>query len=310
MSDDGPDLLADFDSYGDASDSMSSANEELTAAAGGSGSEQAEAGQAMQGSPFTAEAGQALDKIHGTLDDGLNAAKEVTGADADDLTTAGKTLKAADDSVAANARDIPVTEPTGGEATPSGRIARLLSGSGDDVPDPGSDGTDEQPEPPAQTEPQGQTEPPDQPKTPERTQPSGQPDPDATPRGHPARIRPKDDAATTRSLQRENESANTLARRGYDIEQRPGVPGTKKPDYRIEGQIFDNYAPSTGDPRNIASNIKIKVDTGQTDRIILNMADSPVSLGQMSAQLHDWPIAGLKEVIAIDAQGNIVHLYP
>jgi Contact-dependent growth inhibition CdiA C-terminal domain len=123
-------------------------------------------------------------------------------------------------------------------------------------------------------------------------------------------IRPNDDAATTRSLQRENESASILARVGYDIEQNPSVPGSKNPDYRIEGRIFDNYAPTTGNARNIASWIQEKVDDDQADRIVLNLADSPVGLGQLSAQLHDWPIAGLKEVIVIDRQGNVLHFYP
>jgi hypothetical protein len=43
---------------------------------------------------------------------------------------------------------------------------------------------------------------------------------------------------------------------------------------------------------------------------VLNLTDSPVDVGVMRAQLHDWPIKGLREVIAIDKQGNISHLYP
>jgi hypothetical protein len=30
----------------------------------------------------------------------------------------------------------------------------------------------------------------------------------------------------------------------------------------------------------------------------------------LNAQLHDWPNPGLKEVIAIDKDGNLLHLYP
>ena len=53
-------------------------------------------------------------------------------------------------------------------------------------------------------------------------------------------------------------------RDSYDIEQNPTVPGDKNPDYRIEGQIFDNYAPSSGNARNIATNISDdKVTSGQ-----------------------------------------------
>lgn len=144
-----------------------------------------------------------------------------------------------------------------------------------------------------------------------QTHPTAQPDPTVEPAGPPARIRDHDDDATKRSLQRENESAQTLAKAGYQVEQNPKIPGDKNPDYRIEGRIFDNYAPGeTTKPRNIASEIQKKVDRGQTDRVILNLTDSLVDLDAMRAQLHDWPIAGLKEIIVIDKAGNVLHFYP
>ena len=52
------------------------------------------------------------------------------------------------------------------------------------------------------------------------------------------------------------------------------------------------------------------MDEGQTDRIVLNLADSPVDISKLNAQLHDWPIDKLKEVLVIDSQGNLIHLYP
>jgi hypothetical protein len=142
------------------------------------------------------------------------------------------------------------------------------------------------------------------------TQPTGTPDPNAKPSGQTTKIGKDQDASVKRSLQRENESADILAQKGYDVEQNPQVPGLKNPDYRIEGEIFDNVAPSTGSPRNIASRIQEKVDEGQTDRIVLNLADSPVDISKLNAQLHDWPIDKLKEVLVIDSQGNLIHLYP
>lgn len=142
------------------------------------------------------------------------------------------------------------------------------------------------------------------------TGPSRSPDPDAEPGGTRTEIDPKHDADTKRSLQRENESATSLARAGYDVEQNPTVPGVKNPDYRIEGRIFDNIAPSTGSPRNIHSRIAEKVEDGQADRVVVNLADSPVDVDRLRRQLHDWPIEGLEEVIAIDKNGAVVHLYP
>ncbi|WP_158853507.1 CdiA C-terminal domain-containing protein [Saccharothrix deserti] len=144
----------------------------------------------------------------------------------------------------------------------------------------------------------------------EPTGPSRAPDPNAEPGGSRTEIDPKHDADTKRSLQRENESATTLARAGYDVEQNPTVPGPKNPDYRIEGRIFDNIAPVTGSPRNIHSRIAEKVEDGQTDRVVVNLADSPVEVDRLRTQMRDWPIEGLKEVIVIDKNGNVVHLYP
>jgi hypothetical protein len=76
----------------------------------------------------------------------------------------------------------------------------------------------------------------------DRTHPSRVPDPAAEPTGNPTFINEKEAPENKLALQRENESARTLARTGYAIEQNPTVPGDKNPDYRIEGKIFDNLA--------------------------------------------------------------------
>ncbi|MCX2952226.1 hypothetical protein [Lentzea sp. NEAU-D7] len=114
----------------------------------------------------------------------------------------------------------------------------------------------------------------------------------------------------TRALQRENESATTLAQAGYKVEQNPSVPGDKNPDYRIEGRVFDNVAPNTDRPRNVADRILKKVEAEQTERVVVNLADSNVSADALRAQLRDWPIEGRKEAIVIDKNGNVLHIYP
>jgi hypothetical protein len=103
-----------------------------------------------------------------------------------------------------------------------------------------------------------------------------------------------------------------LAKAGYAVEQLPEskVQGEKNPDFRIEGQIFDNYAPSGGRTRNFADRIQDKVDDNQTERVVLNLTDSTVDAEQVREQLHTWPIPGLREVIVIDRHGGISHLYP
>ncbi|MCY1082708.1 hypothetical protein [Archangium lansingense] len=84
----------------------------------------------------------------------------------------------------------------------------------------------------------------------------------------------------------------------------------KEPDYKIGGEYADCMAPSTSNARNIASRIKEeKVDPGQADTIILNLDDSNVAIEAMMKQLLDWPIPGLKQVIAIK-DGKIILLFP
>jgi hypothetical protein len=118
-------------------------------------------------------------------------------------------------------------------------------------------------------------------------------------------IPPKSDAPTTRSLIRENQSADILSTNGFLVEQNPVVAGSKNPDYLINNQIFDNYAPSTGNVRNMASEIGQKVSKGQTDNVVINLLDSSATAAKVRAQLINYPILGLKEVIIIDRSGNI-----
>ena len=144
----------------------------------------------------------------------------------------------------------------------------------------------------------------------ERIAPSRQPDPNAAPRGRRTRPGPDDkDPESLRGYARENDSADTLAQSGYDIEQNPAVPGKKRPDYRIEGKIFDNYAPSNSNPRNIWKEVGKKVSKGQADRIVLNLDDSAVGLDALRTQFAAWPIDGLQEVLVV-WNGQVIPLTP
>lgn len=145
---------------------------------------------------------------------------------------------------------------------------------------------------------------------PGHTQPSGAADPTATPDGHVTNIPKKADPETVRALSRENESADILAKNGYKVEQNPNVPGAKNPDYKVEGQVFDCYSPTTDKPRAISDAIEKKVAKGQADRIVLNLSDSDVDPAALNAQLHDYPVPGLQEVTVIDKAGNVLHFYP
>jgi len=129
--------------------------------------------------------------------------------------------------------------------------------------------------------------------------------------GQPAKPKPNDkDPENLRATQRENESARILAENGYDVEQSP-LPNQygKKPDYKINGEYADCYAPSNNDPRSILDRIARKVNKKQADRIVLNLEDSQVELGALKEHLRENPIADLKELIIIRG-GKIILFHP
>jgi hypothetical protein len=128
--------------------------------------------------------------------------------------------------------------------------------------------------------------------------------------GQPEEPHPNDDQETTRGRIRENESARTLAENGYDVEQNPlRKTNGKKPDYKLNGEYADCYAPSTDNPRSIRDTIARKVNQRQADRIVLNLDDSHVTVDALMQQLAKDPIADLKNLIVVKG-GRIILLYP
>ncbi|WP_145146219.1 WXG100 family type VII secretion target [Paenibacillus xylanexedens] len=146
----------------------------------------------------------------------------------------------------------------------------------------------------------------------ELTRPSNSPSSNATPKGYPAKIRPQDDKETVRGRERENEAAKILAEKGYDITQSPQLPGqNKKPDYLIEGNVFDCFSPKgEKSPRNIWSKlINEKLAEGQANRFVVNLDDWSGDVDILKKQFNDWPAEGLEEIIAIK-NGKIINIYP
>lgn len=89
------------------------------------------------------------------------------------------------------------------------------------------------------------------------------------------------------------------------MEQNPRVEGMRNPDYRIEERVFDNYAPTTKDARQIVEGINTKVGSAQADRIVLNLQDTPVKLHQVRQALNDNGSKNFKEIIVIAKDGSI-----
>jgi hypothetical protein len=126
--------------------------------------------------------------------------------------------------------------------------------------------------------------------------------------GARALVRRQDDPETRRGAERENQSADILWLNGHNVEQKPDVPGPKRPDYRIDGEVFDNYAPKTGNARNIWSYIAKKVSEKQSNNAIINLRDSPITIEQIEAQVRNYPIDGLNHLWIVDQQGKLVYL--
>lgn len=142
--------------------------------------------------------------------------------------------------------------------------------------------------------------------------PSKSVDPDAKPRGPRTKISENMSDENIRSLTRENEAAETLAKKGYDIEQNPSISGTtRNPDYIIEGKVFDCYSPTADKSvRGIWSTIYEKVITkGQTKRVILNLDDWSGSISELVSQLKSYKIDGLEEVIVVMGE-EVTSIYP
>jgi len=140
------------------------------------------------------------------------------------------------------------------------------------------------------------------------TTPSGAPDPGRKPRGRRTDADPikKDD----RALRRENESADVLSQSGYDVEQNPPTkPNGKNPDYRIEGEYFDNYAPVTDSLGNIRRKLSDKVRKEQADRLVLYMDDTSRSVDEIAGMLRRRPIPNLKQILVVE-DGKVVPLFP
>lgn len=147
-------------------------------------------------------------------------------------------------------------------------------------------------------------------------EPSKTPSSSNQPRGIPTDVNPNpqgyNEQEQARSHRRENEAAQTLAKEGYDVEQNPPkkANGTR-PDYKVEGEYAGCYSanPNSGD-KSAYAKVKAKVDAGQADIIVVNADDAPnVSAEGLKAQIDEYPISGLRQVIFIK-NGNVTNIIP
>jgi len=103
--------------------------------------------------------------------------------------------------------------------------------------------------------------------------------------GQPTKLPPNASAENIRSLQRENEGAVILSQNGYHVEQNPVTAGVKNPDYKVNGEVFDNIVPKTNSVRNIYDRVLEKVNSGQTNNVVINLADTKASVSDLQKKL-------------------------
>ncbi len=92
------------------------------------------------------------------------------------------------------------------------------------------------------------------------------------------------------------------------MEQKPIIEGLKDPDYRIDGEVFDNYAPKTDRLRNIRGVIKEKIENNQARNIILNLHDTSATVMEIDNYLLLYPVDGLDKLWFVDRWGEIHYL--
>ena len=144
---------------------------------------------------------------------------------------------------------------------------------------------------------------PDAPKAPrERAKPlpKGPPNPNAKARGTPE-TDPHASSAKRRDLDRQNDSADRLAREGYDIEHNKEVKANgRAPDYKISGEYADhvNVRSDNVDQARTSISKKVRPPT-QADRIVARLDDTSLSAEDVQGVLERKPVKGLKEVIFI-----------
>jgi Contact-dependent growth inhibition CdiA C-terminal domain len=131
-----------------------------------------------------------------------------------------------------------------------------------------------------------------------------------------------DEKLFARSIKRQNEAAEVMSKNGYHVEYQPKITETEKmsrfpwfkkernPDFKIEGEIFDGYAPRKNTSlTNIIKSIEDKTKQNQARRILLNLDDNNVSIPNLAKELRLSKLPLLDEVIVVKG-GKITKIYP
>ena len=118
-----------------------------------------------------------------------------------------------------------------------------------------------------------------------------------------------------RGLNRENEAGPILVANGYGVHRNPPrLPNGKEPDYMItgpagqgtigEGLVADAYSPRTSDAFGIVGKTAAKINVGQAEAVVLNLADSDVDIDELLQEFRANPVEG--PVIIITSSEDLI----
>lgn len=99
-----------------------------------------------------------------------------------------------------------------------------------------------------------------------------------------------------RSIERQNEASKKLAQAGFDVEQLANT-GRKggNPDLQINGDLADVFSPRTNSPISVLMTVTEKVEK-QASSVVVNLADSSLTFGEIEKALLSRPVEGLKKL--------------
>jgi filamentous hemagglutinin len=110
-----------------------------------------------------------------------------------------------------------------------------------------------------------------------------------------------------RSIDRQNEAAQILADHGLTVENLPNTgKGVKNPDLKINGQVADVYSPTSGNLQSIRDKV-VEKTAEQAPNVVINLADSPLSISDVTQYLQRNPVGRANSVILIK-DGRVVSL--
>ena len=123
--------------------------------------------------------------------------------------------------------------------------------------------------------------------------------------GTPETVHRSAPAAKQLNVTRQNESADFLAREGFEIRHNDTpLPNGKEPDYHMEGNYWDHLNPTSNNVDQVRAGIRKKAhrdpDKRQADRLVVRLDDTSVSTADVVGILQRKPIRELIEVLIIE----------